>query len=307
MLEPRLEFVSCASPAGLHRMAYWEWGDPDCDEVVLCVHGLTRSGRDFDHLARRLSTRFRVVCPDVAGRGSSDWLLDPSLYTVPQYVADMITLIARLRPRKLNWVGTSMGGLIGLGLSGTAAFARIMAAMNHRPGGLPADQGIRLDKLVLNDVGPRLEVAALARIGKYVGDPGQFDTFAEAVVAMRKNSESFGEHTDAQWTELARYLYPERGGKWVKHYDLNLVQPMLAQTPEDLALGEQMLWQAYDAVDCPILIVRGALSDLLTPATVREMLERNPRASAIEFPDVGHAPTLISDAQIEPVAAFLLK
>jgi pimeloyl-ACP methyl ester carboxylesterase len=305
-LQPRLEFVTCASPAGLHRMAYWEWGDPANDQVLLCVHGLTRSGRDFDALARRLAGRYRVVCPDVVGRGRSDWLANPAFYTVPQYVSDMVTLIARLRPARLAWVGTSMGGLVGLALSGAAAFAGALQVMRPHAGMLPPGQGIRLDKLVLNDVGPRLETGALSRIGQYVGEPGEFASFEEAVATMRANSQTFGPHTDAQWADLAQYLYPEYGGKWVKHYDLALAQPLAAQTPEELAAGEQILWRSYDAVSCPVLIVRGALSDLLTPATVEEMLKRNPRAQALEVPGVGHAPTLIADSQVDPVAAFLL-
>ncbi|CAB3851015.1 alpha/beta fold hydrolase [Achromobacter deleyi] len=304
-LEPRLEFVTCASPAGLHRMAYWEWGDPANDQVVVCVHGLTRSGRDFDTLARRLAGRYRVVCPDVVGRGRSDWLVNPAFYTVPQYVSDMVTLVARLRPARLSWVGTSMGGLIGLGLAGAAAFARAMLPLRPHVGMLPPQAGVRLDKLVLNDVGPRLETGALARIGQYVGEPGAFGSFAEAVANMRANSGTFGPHTDEQWEHLARFVYPEQDGKWVKHYDLALAQPM-AMTPEELAAGEQVLWRSYDAIDCPILIVRGEQSDLLTRATTEEMRQRNPRAQVLEVPGVGHAPTLMADSQVTPVADFLL-
>jgi pimeloyl-ACP methyl ester carboxylesterase len=304
-LEPRLEFVTCASPAGLHRMAYWEWGDPANDQVLVCVHGLTRSGRDFDTLARRLAGRYRVVCPDVVGRGRSDWLVNPAFYTVPQYVSDMVTLVARLRPARLSWVGTSMGGLIGLGLAGAAAFARAMLPLRPHVGMLPPQAGVRLDKLVLNDVGPRLETGALARIGQYVGEPGAFGSFAEAVANLRANSGTFGPHTDEQWEHLARFVYPEQDGKWVKHYDLALAQPM-AMTPEELAAGEQVLWRSYDAIDCPILIVRGEQSDLLTRATADEMRQRNPRAQVLEVPGVGHAPTLMADSQVTPVADFLL-
>jgi pimeloyl-ACP methyl ester carboxylesterase len=304
-LEPRLEFVTCASPAGLHRMAYWEWGDPANDQVLVCVHGLTRSGRDFDTLARRLAGRYRVVCPDVVGRGRSDWLVNPAFYTVPQYVSDMVTLVARLRPARLSWVGTSMGGLIGLGLAGAAAFARAMLPLRPHVGMLPPQAGVRLDKLVLNDVGPRLETGALARIGQYVGEPGAFGSFAEAVANLRANSGTFGPHTDEQWEHLARFVYPEQDGKWVKHYDLALAQPM-AMTPEELAAGEQVLWRSYDAIDCPILIVRGEQSDLLTRATADEMRQRNPRAQVLEVPGVGHAPTLMADSQVTSVADFLL-
>ncbi|MCD0502226.1 alpha/beta fold hydrolase [Bordetella petrii] len=306
MLEPRFDFVTCASPAGLHRMAYCEWGDPDNDRVLLCVHGLTRTGRDFDHLARRLAGNFRVVCPDVVGRGRSDWLLTPAFYTVPQYVSDMVTLIARLQPASLSWVGTSMGGLIGMALAGAAAFARAMRAAQPHAGAWPAEQGIRLDSMVLNDVGPRLESAALGRIGQYVGQAAEFQTFGQAVEAVRQLSATFGPHTDAQWEELARHVYVERDGRWVKHYDLSLAQPLASQTPDAYATGEQILWKSYEALDCPVLVVRGEQSDLLSRETAREMLARNTGARLHEIPGVGHAPTLMDDAQIGPVADFLL-
>jgi pimeloyl-ACP methyl ester carboxylesterase len=307
-LQPRLDYVTCASPAGQHRMAYWEWGDPDNDRVLVCVHGLTRTGRDFDELAQAMAGDFRVVCPDVVGRGASDWLLNPAFYTVPQYMADMTTLLARLRPATLDWVGTSMGGLIGLGLAGTAAMTKAMRAADPRPGArsedLPA-QDLRFNRMVLNDVGPRLEVAALARIGAYVGQPATFATLAEAVQAMREAATTFGPHTDEQWETFTRRVYRQHDGQWVKHYDLGLAVPMAAQNAEVYAAGEKLLWQAYDTLDCPVLIVHGAESDLLTAATLAEMLARNTRATSIEFAGVGHAPTLMISAQIEPVAAFL--
>ena len=306
MLEPRFDFVTCASPAGLHRMAYTEWGDPGNDRVLLCVHGLTRTGRDFDDLARRLAGDFRVVCPDVVGRGRSDWLSVPAFYTVPQYVSDMVTLIARLRPASLSWVGTSMGGLIGLALAGAAAHARLARAAQTHAGAWPASHDIHLDRMVLNDVGPRLEPAALGRIGQYVGQPAEFETFAQAVESVRQISAPFGPHTDAQWETLARNVYVERDGKWVKHYDLNLALPLASQAAEAYSAGEQILWRSYDALDCPVLILRGAQSDLLTETTAAEMLARNPRAHLLEMAGVGHAPTLMDETQIEPVARFLL-
>lgn len=306
MSEPRFDFVTCASPAGLHRMAYTEWGDPDNDRVLLCVHGLTRTGRDFDRLAQRLANDFRVVCPDVVGRGRSDWLSTPALYSVPQYVSDMVTLIARLRPASLSWVGTSMGGLIGLGLAGIATFARMMHATQPRPQAWAADQDIRFDRLVLNDVGPRLDPVALGRIGQYVGQSGEFESFAQAVQAVREASAPFGPHTDEQWEELSRHVYVQRGDKWVKHYDLNLALPLASQAAEAYSTGEQILWNAYETLDCPVLIMRGAESDLLSEATANEMLARHPRASLVTIPGVGHAPTLMDEAQIDPVARFLL-
>jgi pimeloyl-ACP methyl ester carboxylesterase len=306
MPNPRLDYVTCASPAGLHRVAYWEWGDPDNDRVLLCVHGLTRTGRDFDTLAQRLAREYRVVCPDVVGRGASDWLLNPAFYTVPQYVGDMVTLIARLRPHTLHWVGTSMGGLIGIVLAGSAALsARMRAVQGRGPAHLP-DTALRVDKLVLNDVGPRLQSAALARIGQYVGQELEFGSFEDAVMYLRQVSADFGVHTDEQWRDLARHVFTQRGGRWVKHYDLGLAAPFAVQDDATLAAGERLLWQSYEAIDCPILLMRGARSDLLSSASAQEMTRRNPRARLVEVPDVGHAPTLMSEAQVEPVAAFLL-
>ena len=307
-LQPRLDYVTCASPAGLHRMAYWEWGDPDNGRVLLCAHGLTRTGRDFDELAQALAGDFGVVCPDVVGRGASDWLLNPAFYTVPQYMADMVTLLARLRPATLDWLGTSMGGLIGLALAGTAAMTSAMRAADPRPGArsedLPA-QGLHFSRVVLNDVGPRLEIPALGRIGAYVGQPVAFASLAEAVQATRQTAQTFGPHTDEQWETFTRRVFRQRDGQWVKHYDLSVAAALAAQNAEAYAAGEKLLWQAYDALDCPVLIVHGAESDLLTAATLAEMLARNPRSTSVEFAGVGHAPTLMTPAQIEPIAAFL--
>jgi pimeloyl-ACP methyl ester carboxylesterase len=306
MQNPRLDFVTCASPAGMHRLAYWEWGDPANDKVLLCVHGLTRTGRDFDALARRLSGEYRVVCPDVVGRGASDWLFNPAFYTVPQYVADMVTLIARLRPATLHWVGTSMGGLIGMVLAGSAVLSARMRAAGQARGGSRLDgPGWRVGKIVLNDVGPRLQADALARIGQYVGQNHEFASFDDAVAYLRQVSASFGNHTDEQWRDLARHVFLQRGDRWVKHYDLGLAAPFAVQDDAAMAAGEQMLWHSYEAIDCPILILRGAHSDLLSIETAQDMARRNPRARVVEVPDVGHAPTLMDDSQIGSVAAFL--
>ena len=307
MTSPRLNAVTCTSPAGLHRMAYQEWGDRDNPDTVLCVHGLTRTGRDFDDLARRLSNDFRVVCPDVVGRGLSDCLTNPLFYGVPQYTADMVSLIARLQPSRLQWVGTSMGGLIGMAYAGSLAYAR---ALQARP--TPAqcfvslpDTGLRLDKLILNDVGPHIEPISLERIGQYVGEQVSFDDFQSAVAYVKNTAASFGPHTDKQWQELARYTYIEQGGKWIKHYDLGISAAFKAITPEQATQGEEILWQAYASIQAPILILRGQESDLLSPATLKKMLEVNPRARAIEFAGVGHAPTIVAADQLDTVCGFL--
>lgn len=285
--EPRLDYVLCLSPSGLHRMAYWEWGDPDNPRVLLCVHGLTRTGRDFDRVARRLSTHYRVVCPDVVGRGASDWLQNPAGYTIAQYVSDMVTLVARLRPAVLHWFGTSMGGLIGM------AFTSLPRAP--------------VSRLVMNDVGPRLDAVALQRIGTYLGQPISFDSFEAGVAYIRQVSQSFGVHSDAQWREFSQYTLREVDGRWRFHYDPEISMVFKQTTPEMVAVGEHALWKAYDAIACPTLLVRGADSDLLSAETAQEMTTRGPRARLLEFPDVGHAPSFLHDAQIDLLAAFLLE
>ena len=305
--EPRLASVTCANPAGMHRMAYWEWGDPDNPRVLMCVHGLTRTGRDFDRLARCLVDQYRIICPDVVGRGQSDWLTNPAFYSVPQYVADMVTLVAHLAPKTLHWVGTSMGGLIGLALGGTAALAqshRYPTAGEHL---LRADEGLRLDKLVLNDVGPHLNPPALDRIGQYVGQPAEFSSFAAAREQVRENCAPFGPHTDEQWDELARHVYVKSGNVWVKHYDTRLAGAFGQHNAMALMAGEQLLWQAFDALDCPVMVLRGEHSDLFTDASAQEMVRRKPGTKLQVFEGVGHAPTLMHDAQIDPVLRFLLE
>jgi pimeloyl-ACP methyl ester carboxylesterase len=274
--------VQCASPTGLHRMAYLEWGRPDNPRVVVCVHGLTRCARDFDFLARALADRYRVVCPDVAGRGDSDWLADPMAYQVPQYLADMVTLLARLDVETVDWVGTSMVGLIGMAL----------AALPGSP----------VTRLVLNDVGPVLTAASIARIGSYVGKWPALPTMEAAEAHVRAVSAPFGPHTDAEWRFLTEHVVrPNADGSLRMHYDPSLAVPFTAQE----AGHDAELWGVYDAIRCPTLVVRGAESDLLTGATAREMSGRGPRARVVELAGVGHAPTLIHPDQIQVVRDFL--
>jgi len=282
---PRLNAVQCLGARGLHRMAYWEWGDATNPRVLVCVHGLSRQGRDFDTLAQALCQDYRVVCPDVVGRGRSDWLKDPAGYQIPNYVADMVTLLARLDAQELHWVGTSMGGLIGLGLAS-----------------LP-DTPIR--KLVLNDVGPAIEFASLQRIGTYLGQPVRWKTLDEAADALRAISLGFGPHTREQWLALTRpMLVPDEGGL-KPHYDPAIALPFRAVTPELAKAGEAMLWAGYDAIRCPTLLLRGADSDLLSRETATAMTLRGPKARLHEFAGVGHAPTLVQPDQIAVVREFL--
>jgi pimeloyl-ACP methyl ester carboxylesterase len=288
MTEPRLFDVLCLDSRGLHRMAYAEWGDAANPKLLLCLHGLTRQGRDFDTLARALAGEYRVVCPDVVGRGRSDWLADPMGYAIPHYVADMVTLLARLDARSVELVGTSMGGLIGLGL----------ASLNNSP----------VRKLVLNDVGPVIQAQALQRIGSYLGQPARWDSLEQAADALWAISTGFGPHSRGQWLALtAPQLKPDDGGTGVKpRCDPSIAVPFRAITPELAAAGEAMLWQSYDRIRCPTLLLRGADSDLLSRDTAQAMTQRGPRARLHEFAGVGHAPTLVQADQIAVLSTFLL-
>jgi len=286
-LDPKIRSVQCLSPAGLHRMVYKEWGDARNPSVLICVHGVTRVSDDFDALARALSDSWRVVCPDVAGRGRSSWLRDPQYYRLPQYVGDMVTLIARTGAEKISWLGTSMGGLIGMGVASLV--------------------GSPIDKLILNDIGPTLKFEALTRIGAYIGQQVRFADFEEGLAYIRAISAPFGPHTDEEWRKLAAdVLRMDKDGQWVRHYDPALAAPFKAETVESAAQAEAALWTAYDAIRCPTLLVRGGESDLLSSDTARQMTLRGPKAQLIEFSGVGHAPTFMHHDQIKIVREFLL-
>ncbi len=306
MPDPSLNYVSCPDAGGQHRMAWWEWGEPQAPHVVVCVHGLSRQGRDFDVLARGLLARaagpLRIVCPDVAGRGRSEWLRDAMGYQVPQYVADMVALLARLHAQAqvatLDWVGTSMGGLIGMGI----------AAMGAAPGPGAAALAAPVRRLVLNDVGPQIQWDALARIGAYLGQTGRFASFDEAADAMWAISRSFGAHSREQWLALSRHMVrPLPDGGFTLHYDPAIAVPFRSLTPEAALQGQAALWQVYDRITARTLVVRGAESDLLRRETALAMTQRGPRARLVEFAGVGHAPTLVAADQVDTVASFLLE
>jgi pimeloyl-ACP methyl ester carboxylesterase len=290
-IEPRLDHVLCLDPAGLHRMAYWEWwdGNPDHrDHVVVCVHGLSRQGRDFDAMAQRLARRSRVVSVDIVGRGQSDWLADPMGYVVPTYVADMVTLMARLNAKTLDWVGTSMGGMIGMGFA--------------------SRKGSPVRRMVINDVGPTLDPAGLARIGAYVGKAQDFATLEEAATYVQSISETFGPHSREQWIELTRWQVKQNvQGRYVPRSDPGIAAPFKATTPAMAQMGEAMLWAAWDAVKAKTLLVRGETSDLLHPSTAKAMTERGPKAALVTIQGVGHAPMFQHADQIDVVERFLFE
>lgn len=278
----REDSVLCLSKSGFHRLAYRDFG-PAHPVPVICIHGLGRNARDFDCLAAALvGAGRRVVCPDMAGRGSSEWLRDPMDYGYPQYLADTTSLIARLDCAQVDIVGTSMGGLIGM----------MMAAQPGSP----------VRRLVLNDVGPFIPKAALQRILGYFGKDPRFADLAEAEAYQRTVYRGFGDLSDAQWRFLTETSLRRDGDGWRLHYD-----PQIALPLRQGELAEVDLWTLWDAVGCPVLALRGAQSDLLLPETAARMAESGPGAELIEFAGCGHAPPLLEAAQIDPVRQWLAR
>jgi pimeloyl-ACP methyl ester carboxylesterase len=277
---PQRRELTSLSPHGYHRVVYYEWGDPANSRVAICVHGLGRNGRDFDVLGEALAATHRVLAVDMPGRGESDWLADPNDYVFPTYLTTLTALIARSGAETVDWIGTSMGGLLGI----TAA------ALPKSP----------LARLVVNDVGPTIEPAALERIAAYFGMDPTFATYAEMAAYIRTVSAPFGPLTDEQWEHVTRTnVRQRRDGRWRLAYDPGIAVPFRA------APAPANLWPLWDAIRCPTLLLRGAQSDLLSAATAKEMCGRGPKAQLVEFAGVGHAPTLLSAEQCEPVIAFL--
>lgn len=303
MHAPQLQHLTVGGAAAasgqIRRLAYWDWSceGPSDAGVVLCVHGLSRQGLDFDTLAQTLRQRSRVIAVDVAGRGHSDWLADPMAYQIPTYAADLAALVAHLRAGNpdlpIDWVGTSMGGLIGMALA--------------------AQPQMALRRLVLNDVGPVIQWEALLRIGTYLGQNPSFDSEQAAVAYLASISTGFGPHTSEQWRALSLPLLRERAGRWWLHYDPAIAAPFKAMTAtadeaaakQIVQAGETALWGLYDAIRMPTLLLRGAQSDLLNPHTASLMTQRGPRAQLVTFEGVGHAPTLVADDQVAAVRDFL--
>jgi pimeloyl-ACP methyl ester carboxylesterase len=281
MLQPREHSFQNLSPHGFHRVAYREWGHPASSRVVVCVHGLTRNGRDFDALASALSDRFRILCPDMPGRGDSEWLRDPNDYGFPTYLSVTVALLAHARAERVAWVGTSMGGLLGM----------VLAAQPETP----------VTRLLIDDVGPVIEPAALIRIASYVGLDPVFDNFQALEAHVREVSAPFGALTNEQWNGLARSTARQTpDGRWRLKYDPGIAIPF-----RTAAAPSADLWGIWDAIRCPTLLLRGAESDLLSPQTAVAMQSRGPKPQLIEFAGIGHAPMLLTPEQIAPVATFL--
>jgi pimeloyl-ACP methyl ester carboxylesterase len=273
--------LTCLGPHGFHRLAYWEWPGPPNARTVLCAHGLTRNGRDFDTLAAALAADCRVVCPDFPGRGASAWLSHPEDYGYPLYLADMAALIARLDVDTVDWVGTSMGGLTGMLLA--------------------AQPGTPIRRLVINDIGPLVAKEGLKRIAGYVGGDPSFPDATALEAALRQVAASFGPLSDDEWRHLAAVstrLKPD--GSLGFAYD-----PRIGDAFREIPDQDVDLWATWDAISCPTLLLRGAQSDLLRAADAKAMTERGPKARLVEFPGIGHAPALMEAGQIAVIRDFL--
>ena len=271
------------STGGFHRVAYTEWGDETDERLAVCVHGLTRNGRDFDELAKALQKKRRVVCPDVVGRGRSDWLADKTQYNFITYCADMTALLARLRGKSVDWVGTSMGGQIGM----------ILAAQANTP----------IQRLVLNDIGPFVPKEAPRRLLAYAGTPpAPFESLAAAEKYIREIYAPFGKLSDAQWAHLTRHsLRKTDDGNYVLSYDPGIVEPL-----REMQRADFHIWPLWDRIRCPVLLLRGKESDVLLESTVEEMKRRGPRVEVVEIAGVGHAPTLTAPEHVRIVRDWLL-
>jgi pimeloyl-ACP methyl ester carboxylesterase len=278
----RSRFYKGLGHHGFHRLHYLEWGDHDNPRTLVCVHGLTRNARDFDRFAQVLAEHYRVVCVDVAGRGLSDRLAVPQDYGYPLYLQDMATLLARLDVEQCDWVGTSMGGLIGMMLA--------------------AQPGTPIRRLVLNDVGPFIPEAALRRIGEYLEKLYTFETLEQAEAHLRTVHAPFGPLSDAQWQDMARHsTVVGEDGCIRMNYDPAIATPFKVEPIADVDL-----WPVWDGIRCPTLVLHGEQSDLLLEHTCTEMGQRGPTADIIQVPGVGHAPALLEAPQINAVRDWLL-
>jgi pimeloyl-ACP methyl ester carboxylesterase len=273
--------IQIEGPDGEYGLSYADWGKPGAARTIICVHGLTRNGRDFDHLATVLQDHARVICPDIVGRGLSDALADPENYALPTYVAHMLQLLGKLELGEVDWVGTSMGGLIGMGVAASGAPIR---------------------RLVLNDIGPFIPKAALERINVYLGLSLSFASLEALEAHLREIHAGFGPLSDAEWRHLAEHSASRReDGTFRLSYDQRLGEPMKRGPIEDVDL-----WPVWDQIGCPVLVLRGAQSDLLLAATAEEMTRRGPGAEVVEIDGTGHAPALMAKDQIEVVRDWLL-
>lgn len=269
---------------GFHKLAYVEWGHKAGGVPIICVHGVSRQSRDFDALAAQLAKLGRrVVCPDLPGRGRSDWLAEADDYALPQYCADMNNVIARLGVEEVDWVGTSLGGLIGIILSG-----------------MP---GSRIRRLVINDIGPYVSSTGLTRIGDYLRQmPQSFPSMVEAEAYYRRILAPYGNLSDEQWRHIAEHSV---GWDEPRKAYINLCDPGVQRGFRGAWFSSLNIWKYWDEISVPTLVLHGAKSDLLTRELCEEMVKRNSNATVHRFEECGHVPPLFEPHQIKVVTDFL--
>ncbi len=286
-----------------HRIAYWRWGSLQASKIIICVHGLTRQGRDFDVLARTLLGSYKemgeevlILCPDVVGRGKSDWLTQPAHYQPPTYAYGLKSLLDELSNqngcKSIDWVGTSMGGIIGMLMCGVDAL---------KP-------QVPIRRLVLNDVGPVVRWEFIERLKSYVGKGSTYLSLEEGVEALRQIFKGFGPHSKEEWTQLSLPMLKEiEGSRWVLHYDNQIVVPIELMTREGSIAAEKTMWSIYDQINCETLLIKGEESELMSSENAQEMCSRGPKPLLYTVPGVGHAPTLIHDDQLKMLNNFLVR
>jgi len=270
---------------GFHRTHYLEWGTPakhERKETLVCVHGVTRNAHDFDYFAENMCDKYRVVCPDIVGRGESDHLPEHQGYDYLQYNADMNALLARLNETEVDWLGSSMGGVIGM----------VLASVAQSP----------IRRLIINDIGPDISRDALTRIGEYIGRSGDFDTIEDVETHLRKIYAEFGPMADDDWKQMVHYSTRRtKTGKFRLKMD-----PAIGDAfRNDISLFDVDMWDTWEKITCPVLILRGKNSSFFSEETAHKMLTCGPEATLVEFDDVGHTPTLRNDEQVAVIRNWL--
>ena len=269
---------------GFHRINYLEWGDKadfHKQETLFCVHGLTRNARDFDFFAQKLCTRYRIVCPDVVGRGDSDHI-PPDGYNYLQYNADMNALIARLAVTEVNWIGTSMGGIIGM----------VLAAVPQSP----------IKRLVVNDIGPEVSREALMSISQYIGRSDQFPSVDAVAAHLRNIYREFAPMTDEDWMHMAHYSSMRTPSGTFR---LKVDNQVGEAFRDSISYFNVDMWDTWEKITCPVLVLRGKNSSFLSEETAKRMLTCGPQTTLVEFENTGHTPTLRNDEQVNVITEWL--
>jgi pimeloyl-ACP methyl ester carboxylesterase len=279
----KTKHITSSNPSGKHRIVYQDWGNENNTNVLICVHGLTRNSRDFDYLAQHLSSQYRVIAPDIVGRGQSDWLPDPALYTLEQYIHDMGALMTHLKLKQVGWLGTSLGGLIGM----------TIAASPNSP----------IKRLILNDIGPVIKKEAIVYLATSLAETPHFKSLDELQKFLKEAYSAMGHMDKDHWEHMVTYDHRITSeGKITRNFDPKITRWVSSMTTTDLAM-----WDMWEGIHCPILIIHGEESIILTPEICQEMLKRNSHASLVTIPGVGHTPSLMPESQIRIVQEWLTK